>query len=214
MHALMTAITDAGDLMVTTPLALALLLLLWRAGARPQAWRLAVAWTACFGVLGVLKLVFTTCGEHWHAGLHSPSGHAGLSTLVYGSYALVLAALPGWRRPLPLGLAGGALIAAIGISRIVLHEHTPLEVLVGLLVGFNCLLLFASLPLTPVQAERVPVAALMALLVLVPAVLQGSRSQAEDLVVDSARRLHFTLGICQGPPPAPERLSATALPIP
>ena len=62
-----------------------------------------------------------------------------MSLAVYGGLAVVLGAL--LARPARIMLiAGAALLAvAIAVSRVMLHHHSPLEVVVGLAVGGTAL---------------------------------------------------------------------------
>jgi len=200
MHSLLLLITDAGDLMVTAPLALGLMLLLWRAGAPRTALAMAAGLGVCFALLAVSKLVFVACGNYWMAGIRSPSGHTGMSTYVYGSYALVLATLLGPRRVPAIAVAAGLLVAAIGASRLFLHCHTPSEVLVGLLFGANALLVFAWFYRAPPRPEQLRPTWLLGLLALVMLMLHGQHAGAEGVLYRVALALRDHYGVCLGPP--------------
>jgi membrane-associated phospholipid phosphatase len=132
VRAWLVALTDLGDLAVLLPLATAMLawLLLYSARAAPR-WVLALG--SCVGLTALLKIAFYACPP---AGdMHSPSGHTGLSTLVYGALTLVAAiAWSGVRRVLVIG-GGTVLILAIGVSRLLLDAHSVAEVSLGLLIG-------------------------------------------------------------------------------
>jgi membrane-associated phospholipid phosphatase len=141
VRAWLVALTDFGDLAVLLPLAAATLawLLLYSARAAPR-WVLALG--SCGGLTALLKIVFYACPPA--DDMHSPSGHAGLSALVYGAITLVAAiAWPGVRRVLVIGGCTG-LILAIGLSRLLLDAHSVAEVSLGLLVGTVSLAAFSQ----------------------------------------------------------------------
>ena len=134
-------ITDFGDLAVLLPLVA--VVTVWLAAIRqPRAaiwWLVAVA--LCMGSTAVLKIYFFVCPPL--TDLHNPSGHTSLSTLVYGTLTLAVATVvTGWKRA-AVGIFGAGFIAAIGISRVVIHFHSIPEVFFGSVVGVGALALFA-----------------------------------------------------------------------
>lgn len=70
------------------------------------------------------------------AGGHSfPSAHSATAVALYATLALVMAhRLEGWRRAAVLA-AGGTVVAAIGVSRIELGAHYPIDVVAGWMTG-------------------------------------------------------------------------------
>jgi undecaprenyl-diphosphatase len=139
---LVHVISDAGDSAVLIPLATLLVICLWRYQAWAAASTLVVALAACASVMVVLKLVLLACGQSWHAGLVSPSGHASMSTAIYGALGIVVTRqVPRWRPAIIICCS--LVIAAISASRIVLGAHTYAEVGLGFLVGASALWLFA-----------------------------------------------------------------------
>jgi membrane-associated phospholipid phosphatase len=136
-------ITDAGDSGVLLPIALVSAAMLWFFHSHRLAWLLLRSLLATSVLIAALKVIFLACGTHWQAGLISPSGHACMSALVYGSVATVVAA----GRPLAARVAAAAVVAllvgAIAISRVTLGVHSWIEVLVGLAVGLAGQLWFA-----------------------------------------------------------------------
>lgn len=142
MGCMITTITDFGDLAVLLPLAA--VVAVWLAAIRqPRAllwWVVALA--LCMGSTAALKIYFFVCPPL--TDLHSPSGHTSLSTLVYGALTLAVAmVVTGWKRMVIFGL-GAMFVAAVGISRILIHVHSITEVVVGSLIGVSALALFAS----------------------------------------------------------------------
>jgi membrane-associated phospholipid phosphatase len=171
--------TDFGDLAVLLPLVA--VITIWLLAIRQSAtllwWVAAVA--LCIGSTAILKVYFFICPPL--TDLHSPSGHTSLSTLVYGSLTLAIAAASaGWRRSAVVA-AGAAFIAGIGISRVLIHAHSIREVVVGSIIGVIALALFAHRfwrhpPAEPRLRGLVVSAALLMVL------LNGQALRAEDFL--------------------------------
>jgi len=201
---ILSFITNLGDLDVLLPLALVVAGTLWRWETPAAARAFVYGLTLCLGTLFALKVAFLSCGEYWHAGVNSPSGHTGGSTMVYGAIAVVAAAhsRPALR---PFLLAGGVLlIAAIAISRVALHMHSGAEVIVGLLVGSAALALFV-LRYRGQPRRRVNLLALGIALSVTSVVAYGSQSSAEVVIHNWVYRLRDYTGLCM-----PERGVAIA----
>ena len=135
--------TDFGDQGVILPVSATVLCFLllsrWWRGA--LWWILTVA--GVLGLMLVLKLGIGACG--WMLGvpgLNSPSGHTASATMIYGGGAtILLPRLRGILRVLP-----AILIAVLfALSRVLLHDHSVLEVTIGGVVGFCGVGLFAWL---------------------------------------------------------------------
>jgi len=176
---MMRTITDFGNLAVLLPLVA--VVTVWLGAIRqPRVllwWLLAAA--LCIGATAVLKVYFFVCPPL--TDLHNPSGHTSLSTLVYGALTLAVASVvTGWQRVAVMAL-GAAFIAAIGLSRVVVQEHSIPEVVLGSLIGGAALALFARqlwprIPAEPrLQAMLVTCVALMVL-------LNGHDLRAEDML--------------------------------
>ncbi len=184
----MQEVTDFGDLAVLLPAAAVMLLWLLAVGSkRGAAWWLA-ALALCIGGTALLKIYFYACSPV--PSLASPSGHSSFSTLVYGGLAAIVAGklTGGWQRVLVL--AGGvALIAAIALSRLVLHAHSPLEIVLGTALGLASLGLFAQgyVRARPVAASLTPLLVAVAILGVV---LHGHELRAEELLHAISRYLH------------------------
>ena len=138
----MRYLTNLGDAAVVLPVAA--LILLWLLDLAGQ--RIAVLWCCALLVAGggtaLLKIYVDACSAPV-PGLDSPSGHTGMSTLVYGGLALMIGTeTASWRR-LAVGAAGVAIVATIALSRVLLGAHDLIEVVVGLLIGSAALALFA-----------------------------------------------------------------------
>ncbi len=145
-----TAITDFGDSALALPLAAIVLVALvaagWSRGA--IAWSLAVA--GCGAAMVVFKLAFKTAAAGCAPDLQaapsfSPSGHAALSTVVYGG----LVVLTGRQMsPFARSVIGAGAVLWIGLiasSRVAVQAHTPIEVIAGLLVGVGAIVSMACM---------------------------------------------------------------------
>lgn len=129
-------ITFLGDSIVTMPVAAALAVWLVTAGA----WRMALTWCALFGSGLFLVLATKVAFIGWGLGIPELdftgiSGHAMRACAVYPAVAAVL--LTHVRAPLRLAgvLAACALALLVSISRLVLHYHSPSEVVAGIGLG-------------------------------------------------------------------------------
>jgi membrane-associated phospholipid phosphatase len=186
----MTFITDFADQAVMLPLALAIGVALfsqgWRRGA--AAWAAAVA--ATFGAVLVLKLLFMACSATLGVGVHTPSGHVAAATVVAGGLTAVLLR---WRHGVLLPAAVAA--AVVGISRLALHAHSPLEVMIGAGVGLAgawALMLLAGAPPPGLNARRIALIAALAAVIF-----HGMHLPAEAHIRGAAWRLAHLFTVCQ-----------------
>ena len=133
-------VSDLGDVLVLTPLVLAVFggLLLRRQRVLALGWLLAVR--VLKGAIGRERPA--GAAELVTSGASFPSGHAAGALLVYGLLlwiVLPLVARRRWRAV--LAVAGGVLIGAIVVSRVLLRVHFVSDVVGGLLLaGFTLLL--------------------------------------------------------------------------
>jgi membrane-associated phospholipid phosphatase len=172
----LVGLTDFGDLAVLLPLAAAMLawLLIYfnRASLR---WVLALG--SCLGLTALLKIAFYECPPT--AGMHSPSGHTSLSTLVYGALTLVAAtAWPGLRRALVIG-GGTRLILVIGLSRLLPNAHSVAEVSRGLVIGTVSLV---GLIQKYLQVSNMKVRPLLITAIVLTSIFHGHELHAEQLL--------------------------------
>jgi membrane-associated phospholipid phosphatase len=173
------AITRLGNLAVLFPLGA--VMLAWQLNLRQRG--AAISWLAafaiCVGAIALFKIVFFSCPPI--RDLRNPSGHAGLSTLVYGGFvAVIVANLQGWRRWGGIAL-GAALVAAIAMSRVVLRNHTVPEVLFGLAIGTGCLIFFCAKYL-PHRVASVPFWGFSLSLAVIVVLLYGYTVHAEEFL--------------------------------
>ncbi len=172
-------LTDFGDTAVTLPLAAMTLALLLAGGAR----RAALAWVLAVGLCGLsmalLKLAFGSCGAGLNVRPFSPSGHSALSVMVYGGMALLFSttAMP---RRLIFRLLAMLFAAGIALSRIMVSAHTPVEVVVGLLIGLGALVVLAQGLRREVLVLAWPASRVVALTVLLVTLMHGFRWPIES----------------------------------
>lgn len=199
MHAMLRAVTDLGDAAFLLPASIALVayLLLRRSAQAAAAWLTALG--LCAGLTILAKIAFYACGAEVASLLiRTPSGHASLSSTFYCCGALVLSA--NRERPVRLLflLASAAIVLAIAASRILLHAHTPEEVIAGLLIGLCCIAWFAfrhlhtNVPALPLLPAAVAVIALAV-------VTHGRHIAVEDRIARLAQELPFVGRVCRLP---------------
>lgn len=194
---LLAILSDAGDSAVLLPLALLMIAALWRYQSRPAAATLIIALAACGVVILLLKITLIACGETWNSAVVSPSGHAGMSTAVYGALGIITAhQAPRWQQP-AIVLASWLFVGAIALSRVTLGAHSYAEVGLGLLVGAAALCLFA-VPYFKLRKAPLNLALLGALSVATVLILHGARLPVEKLIRRFASFGRAATGICFG----------------
>ncbi len=190
-------ITDFGDTAVTLPLAGLTIAFLYVSGWRRAALLFALTLAGCGLAIGLLKLALQSCGQTLlHVAVTNPSGHAAISTAVYGSLAILYTARePGERRWL-LWIGAGAALAAIALSRVVLDIHSPMEVALGLAIGLAALALFrralASGPAVPFEGFWFAIIAAVLI-----AVMHGTRWPVEDVVRSIVHLIRNSVAGCR-----------------
>ena len=184
-------VTNFGDQALILPLAIGIALVLALSGWR----RGALAWTAAIGgalaVILLLKLYFFTCGHSSpEAGLGNPSGHTAAAAAVYGGFtAMIVRSIRDDRRwALVSAVAISVfLAAAIGVTRVVLDQHSTAEVVVGGTIGVGGAVAFALLAGSPSHAVRI--GRIVAAGLLVTVMLYGYRLSAEAAIKSLASGL-------------------------
>ena len=112
--------------------------------------------------------------------LASPSGHAAMGAVVYGGFAAVIGANLAAPARAAVIVGAAALIIAMPLSRIVLHVHTPIEVVIGLVVGLAAVATIVAT--ATLRGERLPVLWLAAAAILVAMLFHGDRWPAERAI--------------------------------
>lgn len=133
---LLSYITNFGDPYLTS--LLAGVVMLWLLVTR--SWRPLIAWTCCFSV-GVLAVAASRIA-HVALGIEISalnftviSGHSMLASAVYPTTFGICAAQAKPRTTALAYLFGFGVALAIGVSRVLMGYHSPIEVLTGWILG-------------------------------------------------------------------------------
>ena len=188
-------VTDFADQAVLIPSTIAV-----AAGFAAAGWyRGALVWSgvlACTWVsILLLKLACLLFGSLWVEGLHSPSGHTASAAAAAGGFlGLVVRRRGGdWRWTI---LIAAGFATTIGLSRLALHVHTGLDVLVAGVVGVVSAMVLVTLAGPPPSKLRLsPIITALAVVILL---LHGSQAPAEAAIQRIAAAefwddLHFSL---------------------
>jgi membrane-associated phospholipid phosphatase len=192
----MQVITDFGSPALLLPMSLLICLRLWlRTGPRlALLWLLALA--AGTGLTALLKIYFSACGLA-PSGIHSPSGHACFSTLVYGGLIVFCWVGSSPRRRIALAVLGIGWIGLIAYSRVAVGAHSPGEVVSGTIIGAAALGSFSAFYLRA-DPPRASLLLPLAGAILVVAPLHGHQLAIEPLLKQIGSWLHHALPICFG----------------
>jgi membrane-associated phospholipid phosphatase len=138
----MTFVSDFADQAVMLPLSAVVLLALVVIGW----WRGAAAWLGAVGLtfltVGLLKAAFVVMTAHFGSDYQiSPSGHVAAAAVVYGGLVILL--LQGVLPRVVLALLVAAVVVGMGVIRVDLGAHTPMEAAAGAVVGLAGLIAFA-----------------------------------------------------------------------
>jgi len=188
-------VSDFGDSAVLLPLALVLAAALWRYQSSRAAVYFFVATGACLMIIVCLKMAFVACGAPWNIGIVSPSGHASMSTTVYGALGIVAARqAPQWQRPIILA-AIAAFVGCVALSRIALKAHSIPEVTLGVVVGAIAVLIFAH-PYLRLRTGRMNFSLLGSAVILVLLLLHGVHLPVEAVIRHLAFLSRTSLHAC------------------
>ena len=119
-----------------------------------------------------------------------------MSTAVYGSLALLVGArLPSRWHP-PVMVATAVAILGIAVSRFTLHDHSPAEIMVGLVVGAGAVWVFHR-RLRDHEAPGLPLTWLLLCGAGIVAVMHGTRWMIEPTVHRLAWDFRLDLPWCR-----------------
>ena len=200
------AITALGESSVLFATAIAACGWFWTSHHRQLALLWLFSMGLCAASMVVFKLSFMTCGHYVFAGtVHTPSGHSAMSAFFYGAAALTIRKLSphAARHPVPPQVGATLLSLAIGVSRVIVHAHTPQEVAVGLIVGFAWLAIFARLLRNVEPSVAEPPKQVLWLLGLLYAgllslTMAGQHMSMEGVLFRIAFALRSHWGVCTG----------------
>jgi len=139
---LLRTITNLGDPVLLAPAAALLLAYLLVCGTRRAAWLWAVAFGASLVLVTLAKLGLRMHGEAV-LDVRSPSGHTGMSAVVYLGTAIVLGRGLARGARIAALAAAMALVLAIAWSRQLLGAHDWAENVIGSVIGGGAALWFA-----------------------------------------------------------------------
>lgn len=183
-------VTDLGDAAFLLPASIivACHLLVVRSTAATLVWLSTVALCAVLTLLA--KIACLACGQQFPGlAIHSPSGHASLSTTFYLCGALMLSA----QRPRPaqivLVAASIGIVGAIAASRLWLHAHTPGEVALGVVIGLVCVGWFAALYHRHAVPEALPCFWPLALTIVLAVAMHGRHLGVETRLAQLVARI-------------------------
>jgi hypothetical protein len=130
------SITDCGDSSIMVPAVL--VIALWMLAGRN--WKRAALWLGSCGAAMVLVAASKIAFIGWGVGIEALdftgfSGHSMLSVAVLSATGWVLSEGFGLNARLASATGGLSLGLVIAVSRVVLHYHSPAEVVAGSLVG-------------------------------------------------------------------------------
>ena len=196
MQAFWNFVTDFGDSAVTLPLAALTVAFLFFSRWPRAAIAFAITLAGCGIAIGLVKLALESCGRPLlHTEITNPSGHAAMSTAVYGSLALLFGCNVSAERRWLLAAGATTLLGGIAVSRVVLDNHSAAEVAVGFLIGLAALAFFYRvLKAEPAMAFRGRWLAFAAVILI--AVMHGSRWPIEDVVRSIVHLIRHSVPSC------------------
>jgi membrane-associated phospholipid phosphatase len=197
VHSLFLAVTDVGDTACLLAITLSGSVYLFCRSSGRAAMFLIITLLITATLTSLVKLAFLGCHNYFHhPEIHSPSGHAAMSTAVFWAYAILMRSqLEAQRRLLPLLLLT-LLITLIAVSRVRLGMHTYEEVIVGVIIGI--IGLFISYFFVLRKRTFAPFDAYaLALWAVVPGlVVHGAHLPIEDLIHILAAHLKSHIALC------------------
>lgn len=168
-NSLWQMVTVLGDTLTLTLVVIAVFVLAWMGNRIDLAALIAAGTLSGYALMSILKHTFGRQRPPIAdrlidvGGLSFPSGHAMMSTVVYGLAAVICYRLYAWVREHPLVLAVAPLLAVVvGLSRVYLGAHWLSDVLIGWTLGavWIAVCLIAHAQISPwVRARTEPSAA-------------------------------------------------------
>jgi PAP2 superfamily len=180
-----TAVTDLGDSAVT-PVALAIAA--WLLAGR--AWGSALAWLSLFGAGSFLVIGTQIAYAGWGVGVQQfdftgISGHSMSATSVLAVAGCIIGSRFSKAAALYAGSMGFCVGVLVGISRVILSDHSPAEVLAGCALGGSIAL--ATIGVIRARPRMVAAPLIFALTILTLVfTLHGHRAPSHRFAVEVA----------------------------
>lgn len=188
-------VTNAGDSGLLLPVGVILILLIGTLESFRAAFLFTRSFILCLVTLLMLKLIFISCGKFWDLGIRSPSGHTGLSVMVYGSLATVLFKQVPLEGKVIVAYLGIAIVGLVAYSRIVVGAHSWGEVWVGGIAALLVLMTFA-VPYSKLKHPKIKLHLFLGVLATGTMLTYGLHAPAEPVVHTAASYLKFKFNIC------------------
>jgi len=181
-----TFITDLGDAAVMVPIALAIAV--WLLAGR--AWRGALAWLGLFGTGAFLVFCTKVAYAGWGIGVQEfdftgISGHSMSATSVLAVVGYFIGSRFSKAAAIAAGSLGCCAGVIVGISRVVLGDHSPSEVVLGCALGGSIALAAIGMIRAHPRNAAAVVAFVFTVLMLI-FTLHGERAPSEQLTVKVA----------------------------
>lgn len=189
------SVTNAGDSGLLLPVGAILILLLGTLESFRAAFLFARSLILCLIALLLLKLVFISCGKHWDLGITSPSGHTGLSVMIYGSLATVLMKQVPVEWKVLVAYLAISIVGFIAYSRILLGAHSWEEVLMGGSMALIVLMTFA-LPYSKLKHPKIKLGLFFGVLATGTMLTYGLHAPAEPAVHAASSYLKLRFNVC------------------
>jgi membrane-associated phospholipid phosphatase len=188
-------VTDFGDTAITLPLSVLMICFLFFLGERRAGIGLALALAACGIAIALVKLVLQSCGHPLLSiDLVNPSGHAALSTMVFGSLGFLLSHGSTAERRWIFTTSSLTIILAIAVSRLALAFHSPAEVLAGVALGLVALIIFCYAARSLPARREFLWLGLFALVVI--GLIHGSRWPIEEVIQSLVHLIRHSVPAC------------------
>jgi membrane-associated phospholipid phosphatase len=190
------AITDLGDAAIMVPIALAIAM--WLLASR--AYGVALTWLALFGAAAFLVVCTKIAYEGWCIGVREldftgVSGHSMSATSVLPVAGYLVVSRFSNSGTSIAGLLGGCAGVVVGISRIILCDHSWSEVVFGCLLGGSIALAAICTFRIHSRPMAAPITSVFTVAVLI-LTLHGHRAPSQGLTEKLALYLSGRLTPC------------------
>jgi len=135
-----SGITEIGNLSVVAPGMVCAVFVFWSCRAQRMAAALAIEFLVVFVVTVVLKAVSDRIGGAFdgtlfHLSHAAPSGHMAVAMAGYGGLGVIWLSRKASALRLMAPLMAVAAIVVVGVTRVLVHAHTPADVISAVVVA-------------------------------------------------------------------------------